>query len=388
MKLLVVGDGADTYLSSFCLYLKQLSSDITIDILNTNNTLSEEKVVKANPGIFNRIYLYYRNDTLWSRIPKIRGIAAGIHQKKVKEQLAGNGYDVAYLAGLFYDHCSILNWLPEFCKFRVASLYGSDFYACKTESRLERLTRAIALSNRIVIGTNAMIGDVVQKLGVSEQKIRKCIFGLQPLELLVASMQTTKEEARQSLGISPDLLVITCGYNAHDIQQHMKIVDAFRNIKQYLPERYILLFPVTYGGGADYKAGIRSALEHAGLHFRMFESYMENAEVVALRKATDIFIQVQTNDASSGSMKEHMFCRNIIITGAWLPYQDFADSGIRFETIPTIDDLPKGIIHVLENIQEIKAEVDSHNTPDKFESSRWPVCIRNWYSVLNEYKNN
>ena len=388
MKLLVVGDAIDTFQLNFCIYLKKNYPNITIDTLNTNASLTKKRIITSQGHVYNKIIQYYGDHNFLSNIPKVRGAIAYLNSIKSKLMLSRSNYDVIYFAGLFSNHIKIVLWSEKKSNlFRIASLYGSDFYNLLTTPEYKQFQKTIDNLDRIIISTKKMESDVLSKINIHTNKIRRCSFGLEPLEKIVELKDVTSQQAKLSLGIDEDTLVFTCGYNANAIQQHIEIVNGFCEIRDKLPVKYILLFAMTYGGKQQYKTNIKDALLVSRLKFNIFYTYMTDDEVAMLRKATDVFIQVQKNDAASGSMREHLFCRNIVITGSWLPYQDFVDNGIKFLTIPTLNELGSKIAYVLENRATIQKEIDNNNTSSKFDESRWPICIQNWYDVLNEYKN-
>jgi hypothetical protein len=81
-----------------------------------------------------------------------------------------------------------------------------------------------------------------------------------------------------------------------------------------------------------------------------------------------------------------LFAKNLVIIGAWLPYQSLDEKGIYYEPIDNISELKQKLIFVFDNLDEIKNKVTKSNTPDKFKSSLWSECIKDWHSALSEYK--
>ena len=61
--------------------------------------------------------------------------------------------------------------------------------------------------------------------------------------------------------------------------------------------------------------------------------------MAALRLLSDIFIQVQTTDALSGSTQEHLYAGSFTIVGDWLPYKILKESGVVFNSVRSISEI-------------------------------------------------
>src|SRR5690606_35060651 len=191
-----------------------------------------------------------------------------------------------------------------------------------------------------------------------------------------------RTEAKKKMLQNETAFVITCGYCARAEMRHKEIIAEIKKIEKRLPQDYILVFPMTYSGNEQYIEEVRGLLSESKLRYLILDSYLTEEEIAYLRKATDIFIQIQTTDANSGSMQEHLVAQNVVITGNWLPYHEYIERDIYFETIDTPTQLSTKIIETLSDWNKKMQKVHHHNSPDKFRSSLWSETIKDWFRVL------
>jgi len=385
MKLLVVGDVSSTYFVSFIDNLKKWDDNIEIDVLNTNSNIELAEIRKKYGGYYTNIYSYFKRIPVVSTIPFFRGFVRLIYQRLVRFEIEKNKYDVVCVHGLFPYQQNIINWISSVSDFVVGVVWGSDFYKRK-ESRTEQsFGRAAGQCDIVCVSTDTFQKDIMDVYNFPASKFRQCIFGTKTLEILFETTHDDRED-KKNLGLEENDLVIACGHNGSENQQHIKIIESLTSLRDVLPANTLLLVPITYGGSNEYIARIRKLLQQSGLRYKLLEHYLTDNEVVSIRKASDIFIQVQITDAYSASMQEHLFSKNIVITGNWLPYDSLVEKGIYFETVDHIQQLPEKIKYVVETFDLLKSKALRLNTPEKFRSSLWSVSIENWYDMLIEYK--
>lgn len=114
-----------------------------------------------------------------------------------------------------------------------------------------------------------------------------------------------------------------------------------------LPSKLLFILPMTYGGTEKYRELVRRKLESSGFRYRIYDSFIPDREISMLRKASDIMIQVQITDQLSGSMLEHLYAENIIITGNWLPYAILDESGVFMHKVLSVDEVGEELLYIL-----------------------------------------
>ncbi len=222
--------------------------------------------------------------------------------------------------------------------------------------------------------------------GRYSEKLSVCRFGLAPLSEL-KNLRLTKAECRESLGIPNDSFLVTIGYNANIGQQHLGVLKSINDYSSRLPENLYLLLPLTYGGPQNYKSSLKSWLEDSGLRYKLFSKFMPDREIALIRKASDVFINVQVSDQFSGSMQEHLFAENVVITGDWLPCKTLDERGVFMRKVSSVDDVGRELVHVANNLDSLRK--DCLKNPDIiWELSSWEKNIQSWVGLYEGFFDN
>ncbi len=381
MRLLIIGDNTNQFVQNFSISLKKYDSSIEIDIVSPVPIIGGN--FQTNKP-YKKIFSFQPLHPTIAKIPKLRGIVKNRKLNKVISQINENinQYQVILIQGFWLSNCYIFSKLDKKGIFCVGALWGSDFYKRANESNL---FETIDQCNLIVISTEEIVKDVLKVKPIERSKIRNCFFGLAPLQNLFKLQTISAKESKQVLEIEEDAFAIICGYNGSPNNQHLKIISTLSQIRKELPEKTKLIVPITYGRTVDYIIEVKKALETSGLEYIIYEKYLSDQNIAHLRKAGDLMIQIPITDAFSGSMQEHLFAQNIVISGSWLPYQSLKDKGVYYETINNVSELKEKLLYIFHNLDEIKNKVARSNTPDKFRSSLWSECIKDWHSAISEY---
>ena len=96
--------------------------------------------------------------------------------------------------------------------------------------------------------------------------------------------------------------------------------------------------------------------------------------MAALRLLSDIFIQVQTTDALSGSTQEHLYAGSFTIVGDWLPYKILKESGVVFNSVRSISE----IIDIIELFNSECTDFKEKNIYAIGMLSSWQYTIKDW----------
>jgi len=191
-----------------------------------------------------------------------------------------------------------------------------------------------------------------------------------------------EDDYRKELGIPADKMTLTCGYNGSKGQQHLKILEAIMKLDPSLRKNIFLLLPMTYGTTAEYLREIIGQINKTGLPYRIFTTLMNANEVAKLRISTDIVVNIQTTDAFSASLQEHIMAGNILIVGEWLPYDYLKENDIyHFKT--NLDDLPEKLSMCLATI-DLHKQMAEKNKEKIYNFSSWNNTIKDWISIYNE----
>jgi len=322
--------------------------------------------------------------TILSRIPKVRGF----HRlERIRQFISrSENYDICQIHVVNPQYWYLRGVLQKKCRNVVSSIWGSDFYRVSRLSRrrqevLFRISSAITFTNR---NTLEEFDRYFQER--YSDKLRVCRFGLAPLSEL-KKLRLTKAECRRSLGIPDDSFLITIGYNANPGQQHLRVLESISGYSGKLPKNLYILLPLTYGGPQNYKSSLISWLKDSGLRYKVFSEFLQDSEIALIRKASDVFINVQITDQFSGSMQEHLFAENVVITGDWLPYRTLDERGVFMLKVSSVDDVGRELVFVANNIDSLRT--GSMKNPDIiWELSSWEKNINVWIDLYEKFLDN
>ena len=286
-------------------------------------------------------------------IPKIKGLLfkSGIINVEKELQNIAENYELIdfHCVTKSYDNL-ILKLKDE--KIIKVSFWGSDFYRADKKRREEQ---RIILQNCdcIQISTKAMKNDFFNYFRDFEEKIRVANFGLYQFET-ISEVETLESAPVFKTEQHAKKLMLVCGYNGSEGQQHRIIIESISQLNSYIKEKVFLVFPMTYGASKDYQEEIENSLKDLNISFFIIKDYLSNHEVAKLRIETDIVINIQKTDAFSGSLQEHLFANNLLLAGDWLPYGLLDESHVFYKK-STMGDLTDKIRDCILNFAQYKA---------------------------------
>lgn len=375
----MIGDAFSQYVISLAKNLKAHDKTLVLDIINTRK-VPKDADCSATLG-YDCLYNLRIPLGIVDYIPKVRGaINKLLYKYKMYKLKEIKKYDVILVNALWKENCLILDKVKSNAEFIVCALWGSDFYSRGENESFVFST--LDLCDRIIISTDQMVTDVQAVKKINPEKIRYCFFGLRPLQLLFDLQHIGKGDAKKLMGIEDSDIVVTCGYNSSPLQQHFKIIQQLTEKKSSFPSNFLFVFPLTYGSSPIYVRSIRHSLEKSGLRYKIFDTYLQDEQVAYLRKSTDIFIQIQTEDGLSGATREHLFCKNIVITGNWLPYGIFRSLQLYYEEVAIDDNIADKLLEVNDSYTDLLMKVDEHNTSEKFKPWLWTQSVQCWYKTV------
>ncbi|OCL25571.1 hypothetical protein U472_14665 [Orenia metallireducens] len=316
------------------------------------------------------------------KIPKLRGIymliktffiLLNVEEKVINlHSIDKVNYLVLYFFTFFTD------------KKIVLTFYGSDFYR-RTDKEKRKLEKLISKVYKINF-TNEEMRDEFDKFFNYKYSDKLFIvrFGLKNLEVIREIMSVSnKAEVKAKLGISAEKIVVTCGYGAIKEHQHEKIIEQLVKLDKNIKEKILCLFPMTYGYDKKNRINkIKGILEKTDLNYMVLEDYLVGEDLGNVRVGTDIMINLQTTDQFSGSMQEHIFAGNYIITGKWLPYDTFINMGISLFRISSFSNLNDKIIKLISLIEKKNDKENiTENQKIIWELSGWENNIIKWIEL-------
>ena len=256
----------------------------------------------------------------------------------------------------------------------VMSVWGSDILLPTIDKN--KLSYILEKSKKVTCAT-LKVKDKVKELSEKQKNIYIIKYGLEPLEY-IKRLSDTSQHCKKKLGIEIKKLVVTIGHNASPNNQHINCINEFgRYFTSEQLKDIVFIIPLTYGRDVDYIKCLKKAVDSNGLDVIYYESYMSDFRVALLRKATDIYINVQHTDMLSGAMQEHIYAGSRVITGCWLDYRELKDIGVKLIEVDSIEELPKIIIEQKKYLFNI-----SNNSSVIYNLSSWNNVINGWANAL------
>jgi hypothetical protein len=179
-----------------------------------------------------------------------------------------------------------------------------------------------------------------------------------------------------------DKIIICCGYSGAKEQRHSIMIKAISELPAQIKEKLYLIFPMGYSSLPNYIKTIKNELEHTNLPYLLIDNYLSHEETSLLKIAADVYINIQTTDALSASMQEHILAKNIVLVGDWLPYDIFNEIDIFFLKT-SLENLNKSILNLLQQIDIFRANC-INNGEKIFKFNSWDSTINDWRNLYIE----
>lgn len=277
--------------------------------------------------------------------------------------------------------------IREKCESLNIEVGGSDLYRARKAEQIYK-SRLINMADIISAQTESTISAFVNTYPATAGKIRWVNYGIEVLEYMNQENMQKLQQKRRTLNISDDALVIMCGYNASDAHQHIKLIQTLNKLDEFIKEKIILIFPMTYPRGQEsYIEEVEKNLVDCGISYRILTEYMSFQEMAEIEMISDILITVQTTDQLSSTMLEIMYAGKVVIAGKWLPYEDLREKGIFFVSIDEIENLINVLGEVVVNYKLFQRKC-SANKEIVYDMSSWNAASRRWCEIwgINNFR--
>lgn len=228
----------------------------------------------------------------------------------------------------------------------------------------------------IITGNEGFIPRIHQAFGIPKADIHLIGFG----SIVLQKLKERVSEAplyRKKYGVE-NRIVITCGHNAVEPQQHLEIIEALEATT--LNEKEILLvFPMTYPKDTNYILLVKNALAKSRFDYLLLEDFMTDDEIIEYRLISDIFIHIQRSDSFSAAMAEYFYTGNVVINGEWLKYPQL-EKGHAYFLKARLDNLSELIEDAVKNLPSHKAKTQQ-NVELLWQLKSWESNSKLWYQL-------
>lgn len=299
-----------------------------------------------------------------------------------------NEFETFHFHFMQYSYLRELFLVPKGKKI-VCTFWGSDLLRTNDIFNFYFVKKALNRANVITCQSLELKEIILSKFGRNlDDKIKIAIFPVDEKIYADIDLNRTQENVINTFKEKHDYSLsktnILIGHNGSPSNNHIKIIESLKTIQN--KDKMHLIVNLNYALDAhkklEYKAKLTQLLEQSKISFVLLETFFSKEELAISRLATNVFIHMPISDALSGTMLELIYASSIVITGSWLPYKTFSNSGLNYHEVSSFDNLA-------DKVDSIMANFKSENEIVK--ENKWLIqqhffnksIINNWAQILN-----
>lgn len=368
-----------------------------VNHLKKKNPLVDITILTDEPNEYNNVLVdksiriaFYNVTPFNCKYRRLRFFVIRHRQRKFFSNFSKNRkYDIINVHFPNRYMSCVFNYLRAMSKNIVISPWGSDLLR-RDATSLKRLKIFYEKADYITLNpvSSSHLGSMgkmlLEDFKIDPKKMVGSFWGSELVDYAIKNGDSiSQDDAKKRFDLS-DRYVITCGYNRQKAQRHKDIIEAIDQQKNKLPENLTLLFPMAYGNlskdkyAKDYINELQMECKKRELHAVFVTDFLSVEDLYKLRKATDIFVHVQTTDAGSRSVYEYILCNKKIVHGSWVKYVGLeAFKPLFYFPVDTLDNLGDVIVKAY-NSENIKIP---QGVLDKVMSRSWDKKI----TMMNDF---
>ena len=329
-----------------------------------------------NNGV--KYYADYRVHKSILSIPKIKSIATDY--KKIHSIDNRLHFDKVFIIYTSITHIKCALRAADSTSKIYAIFLGSDLFRA-SEKKLKTMQKVFNTKKiRIVCVSDNLANFYNLRFRGVKSTIEDVIdFGDAQIPEIDKYIKDGYLSAKKRMGIHPDKITITIGYNAKPQQQHEAVINSLSSFPHEVKERLFLILPMTYNGSELYINKIRRVLSNSGIEYKILNTYMNSSEMALLWVATDVLIHAQTTDALSFSMLEAIYAGCNVINGSWLKYPEFEKWGIILPQFSSFVELREKI----DSLVNTGIVRDRSGKDIIYRHASWETSEEKWKALLN-----
>ena len=258
---------------------------------------------------------------------------------------------------------------------------GSDFYRTENSERIFR-KNIIACADCITAETEATVLEFGEYYGDNvKKKLSLLPFGIEVLEWIKQVENIPLNVIKKKYHIPYNKIVITCGHNAIEKHQHIKMIEILEELPEKIKEQAVFVFPMTYPQGYEaYISRVESKLKYSQLEYVILTEFMDFKGMAEYALLSDIMIHVQETDQLSSTMLEEMYAGSIVIAGKWLPYGSLHEMGMYFIDVEDITHITFYVENIITHLDKYRDKC-SVNREIIWKHSSWDVLAPKWHAL-------
>ena len=299
--------------------------------------------------------------------------------KTILEQLPV--YDFMQLLWIEFEWSYFYQIIRKKTKRLNLNVGGSDFYRVTKDGR-EFKRKLIACADTITAETKGTVSEFEAYYGADlKHPVGLLPFGVEVLGYIRKCRDTPREQLREWFNLPLEKLVVTCGHNALEAHQHMKIIEALSCLSEEVKRQTVFVFPMTYPKCTNgYIEDVKEKLGSAGISYAVLTAFMDFQRMAQYALISDIMIHVQITDQLSSTMLEEMYANSVVIAGSWLPYRSLHEMGVYFLDVDSIPDVTGILEDVVRDIGFYRQKCEG-NPQIVWDHSSWDKLAAKWHAL-------
>jgi hypothetical protein len=271
-------------------------------------------------------------------------------------------YDIVQINYVREEYLILPNLINKLGKKLVITLFGTDIN--KRSFIKNNFTKLYKLANEIIC-TNISFGEKANqyvKGNIILNKINVFSFPQDHFSYYRNFQYDDKIKAKIKMKIPIDKICVIIGANSTSNEQHEKIINQLKSINKY--SQYYFVFPLSnrLGKKNDREKMLEEYIKEKLLNFnyKIIFDFISYEDMAQLRLASDIYLNLRLKDQFAATMLESNLSYTNIITGSWLPYEDYSRK-VKLNFIDTIENLNDQIEKITTiNQNEIKINLKNN----------------------------
>lgn len=228
------------------------------------------------------------------------------------------------------------------------TLFGSDIN--QRNFIKKRFTKIYQLADSIIV-TNPSFGETANNYvgnNIVSSKLKVLMLPQDHFMYYKHFDYSQKSEAKLKLNYPLDKTLVIMGTNSTENEQHEKIIFEIKKIKN--PNDYFFVFPLANRfnkiNEREKKIQVLIDQELKDYNIDVILKFISYEDMADLRLASDVFVNLRISDQFAASMLESNLAYCQVITGKWLPYNDYM-SKVRIKSINNFEELNEAIEEVV-----------------------------------------
>lgn len=286
------------------------------------------------------IYFGIKERSSWKKIKNRIGHIVKV-KHLVEQTIIPFQFDIVHIHFCIPEYLLPIYFFKKKMK-TVCSFWGSDLLRVNDPKDIFYQKFFLNRVDQITVQTSEMAEILFSKVSRKLKDKTKCLkFTL--AQDIFDNIDRFREEKellnvfKKNIGLPSNKIIVSIGHNGFPENNHIEIINELTQLKNYQLQNFCFFIHASYGASTEY---IDKLKQIDFLDIRIITEFFESVKIAKLRLITDLLIQMPTTDALSAAMTEVLYAGNSVLSGSWLPYEEFKRKGIFHSEIKSFDLIP------------------------------------------------